>query len=95
MLPPVTKLPRVTSARLTFPSMGLVTFVKFKLSAAASRAAVEPATLASACATVLKRSSNSSWDTAPLSFKCCTRVNSMRPKSSAVLKRLTSAAARS
>ena len=77
LVPPVTKFPRVTSARLTRPSIGLVTLVKFRLSAAASRAACAPATLASACATVLLRSSSSSWDTAPLSLSCCTRFNSI------------------
>jgi len=47
-MPPVTRLPRVTSARLAFPAIGLVTRVKFKLSEAVSRAGLGARTLASA-----------------------------------------------
>ncbi len=62
--PPETRLPRVTSARLTRPSIGDTTFVNSRSSWAARRAAATASTCAVVSAAALARRSRSSSDIA-------------------------------
>ena len=89
LLPPVTRLPRVTSARLTRPAIGLVTLREVQVERCRfERRLARPRHWPPPWATALLRWSNSSCDTAPLSLRRCTRANSMRARSERRLEAL-------
>ncbi|MNY48931.1 hypothetical protein D3C86_1843080 [compost metagenome] len=98
LCPALTRLPAVTSARLTRPSMGAVIRVKLRLSRALSSSAWVAATAAWASAAALARASASSAEMALLARRRSPRLASLarrvwlaRACCSCACRRLTSA----